>query len=166
MAETDKNYEIVMASEADRSELLELYRALKGFEGCPWDEDYPSNETIDFDLSRDALFVLKEEGGIRAAVSIDDDDQVNALECWNKDLAPEAEIARIGVLPGFQKNGYGRVMIGFIMEEAKRRGYKGIRMLVNRYNEKAIRLYAGFNFNVVGECNMYDQDFLCYEKPL
>ena len=166
MSGTDKKYEIVMATKADKNELLSLYDSLKGYEGCPWDEDYPSEETIDFDLKRDALFVLKEDGIIKATVSIDDDDQISALECWNSDLAPEAEIARIGVLPDSQKKGYGKIMIAFIMEEAGRRGYKGIRMLVNRYNQKAIRLYAGFDFNVVGECHMYDEDFLCYEKPL
>ena len=32
--------------------------------------------------------------------------------------------------------------------------------------DKAIRCYATFGFNVVGECFMYDQDFLCYEKEL
>ena len=26
--------------------------------------------------------------------------------------------------------------------------------------------YSKFGFNVVGECHMYDQDFLCYEKEL
>ena len=30
----------------------------------------------------------------------------------------------------------------------------------------AISAYAPFGFDVVGECHMYDQDFLCYQKEL
>ena len=52
-------YEIVMATEADRDEILSLYKAQLGRECCPWNEYYPSNEEIDWDLSRDALFEFK-----------------------------------------------------------------------------------------------------------
>ena len=45
------DYEIMNATEEDRSELMALYRAQVGREYCSWSEEYPSNETIDFDLS-------------------------------------------------------------------------------------------------------------------
>ena len=54
----DMEYNIIMATEADREELLALYKLQLGREFCPWDEDYPSNESIDYDLSRDAVFVM------------------------------------------------------------------------------------------------------------
>ncbi|MBQ3789902.1 MAG: hypothetical protein II800_03095 [Lachnospiraceae bacterium] len=57
-------------------------------------------------------------------------------------------------------------MLRYGIEELRRRGCKGIHFLVNRHNVKAIRCYAVFGFRVVGECHMYDQDFLCYEKEL
>ncbi len=50
------------------------------------------------------------------------------------------------------------------MEELQRRGFKGIHIIVNRENIKAIRCYEVFKYHKVGECHMYDQDFLCYEK--
>ena len=159
-------YEIVKATETDRDEILSLYRLQVGREFCPWDEDYPSNETIDYDLSRDALFVLKENGILKAAISIEEDESVDKLLCWDKGLAPEGELARLAVLPEEQGKGFGRIMLQFGMDELKRRGYKGIHMLVNKHNAKAIRCYAVFGFNVVGETHMYDQDFLCYEKML
>ena len=58
-----------MAKEEDRDEILALYREQVGQEFCPWSEEYPSNDTIDFDLSRDALFVMKSEGRIIATIS-------------------------------------------------------------------------------------------------
>ena len=37
---------------------------------------------------------------------------------------------------------------------------------MNKYNIKAIRSYEVFGINKVGECHMYDQDYICYEKKL
>ena len=160
------DYEILHATEDDRSELMALYKAQVGREYCSWSEEYPSNETIDFDLSRDALFVLKMNGRIKAAVSLEEDEDVDKLDCWDESLAPEGELARIAVLPEEQNRGLGRIMIRYGMDELKRRGYRGIHMLVNKYNLKAIRCYAVFGFRTVGECRMYEQDFLCYERDL
>ena len=162
----DKKYEIVMATEEDRDEILSLYRAQIGREYCPWNEEYPSNEAIDWDLSRDALFVMKVNGKIKAAVSIEEDEEVDRLSCWDKNLEPVGELARVAVLPEEQSKGLGRIMLQFGMDELKRRGFKGIHILVNKNNTKAIRCYAVFGFRMVGECHMYEQDFLCYEREL
>jgi hypothetical protein len=51
---------IEAAKAQDKEEILRLYKAQIGREFCPWTEDYPDGETIDFDLSRDSLFVLKD----------------------------------------------------------------------------------------------------------
>ena len=159
-------YEIVMATEADKDEILTLYKAQIGREFCPWNEDYPSYETINFDLSRDALFVLKRNGSIKAAVSVEEDEAVNLLSCWDKNIAPLGELARLAVLPDEQNKGFGRIMLKFGMDELKRRSFKGIHILVNKNNTKAIRCYAIFGFRLAGECYMYEQNFLCYEKEL
>lgn len=159
-------YSIVMAKEEDIEEILALYKKQLGQEYCPWDEAYPSDETINQDLSRDALFLLKSSGRIKAAISIDDDETVNNLPYWDRNLAPLGELARLAVLPEEQSKGYGRIMLKFGMEELKRRGFKGIHILVNKYNLKAIRCYAIFGFRLAGEHRMYEQDFLCYEREL
>ncbi len=159
-------YEIVMATEEDRDEVMALYAAQKGRKFCPWSEDYPSDETFDFDLSRDALFVLKTDGSIQAAISLEEDEAVDALPCWDENLKPEGELARLAVLPDQQGRGLGKVMMQFGLDELKRRGYRGIHIIVNKYNESALRCYAGFGYRTVGKCQMYDQDFLCYEREL
>ena len=120
----EEKYEIVMATEADREELLSLYRVQHGRKFCPWEDDYPSNETIDFDLSRDALFVMKVSGRIVAAISLDEDEAVNALSCWDESLSPEGELSRIAVLPEEQSKGIGRIMMQYGMDELRRRGFR------------------------------------------
>ena len=159
-------YEIKLATENDRAEIRSLYQAQIVRENCPWTDEYPSNESIDFDLSRDALFVLKMDGKINAAISLEEDEVVDNLTCWDKTLAPEGEVARVAVLPEAQNKGLGRIMMQYAMDELKRRGYKGIHILVNKHNIKAIRCYEVFGFRTVGECHMYEQDFFCYEREL
>ena len=161
-----EGFKIVMAADRDREELLSLYRSQIGREGCPWTLEYPSEETIDFDLSRDALYVLKAEGKIVGAVSIEEDEEVNRLPFWNKKLEPEAEFARIAVRPDMQGKGIGKIMLRFLFDEFKKRNFHGVHIIVNRYNSRALRLYDSFNFKNVGECHMYNQDFYCYEMEL
>ena len=57
-------------------------------------------------------------------------------------------------------------MLKYGLDVLKERGYKGVHFLVNRHNIKAIKSYMDFGFDVVGECNMFNQEFLCYEKKL
>ena len=159
-------YVIVKASEEDRAGILSLYRAQLGCDCCPWDEDYPSNETIEWDLARNALFVLKRNGSILAAVSIEEDEEHELLFCRDNTPAPEGELARLAVLPDEQNRGLGRIMMRFGMDELKRQGFRSVRFLVNKNNAKAIRSYAVFGFRIAGECHMYDQDLFCYEKEL
>lgn len=159
-------YVIVKASEEDRAGILSLYRAQLGCDCCPWDEDYPSNETIEWDLARNALFVLKRNGSILAAVSIEEDEEHELLFCRDNTPAPVGELARLAVLPDEQNRGLGRIMMRFGMDELKRQGFRSVRFLVNKNNAKAIRSYAVFGFRIAGECHMYDQDLFCYEKEL
>ena len=160
------DYAIVKATEEDREELLSLYHVQLGRECCPWDEEYPGEESIDWDLSRNALFVMKAEGKILAAISFEEDEGVDAFPFWDKDLEPFGELARLAVLPEWQNRGLARRLLQFGMDELKHRGFKGVRFMVNRTNPKAIRSYAPFEFRVAGECHIYDQDMLCYEKEL
>ena len=158
--------QIVNATAQDKDEILKLYKMQIGREFCPWTEEYPDGETIDFDLSRDSLFIMKEDERIVAAISIDEDEEVGALPFWNKDLAPGREAARLAVLPEYQNRGLARQMLRYAMKVLKQRGYRSIHFLVNRYNVKALRSYATLGFKTVGECHMFEQDFLCYEKKL
>lgn len=158
--------EIVMATEEDRNDILKLYKLQLGREFCPWTDDYPSNETIDFDLRRDALFIMKSKDKIIAAISIEEDENVDKLDCWSDSITPSGELARLAVLPEWQNKGIAKQMLLYGMKQLKLRGFNGIHFLVNKMNIKAIKAYSSFNFNVVGECFMYDENFLCYEKEL
>ena len=72
---------IAKAQESDRAEVLALYKAQLGREFCPWNEYYPSDNEITYDLSRNALFVMREDGKIIAAISIEYDENEKKGMC-------------------------------------------------------------------------------------
>lgn len=58
----------------DKPYIMALYTEAIGSEGCTWNEDYPSEETMDSDLARGDAYVWKDETGeLLGAISIDDD---------------------------------------------------------------------------------------------
>ena len=159
--------QIVMATAADTEAVLRLYRAQVGRPFCFWDETYPGPETVAFDLSRDSLFVMKDESGeIVAAISAEEDEDVDRLDLWTPSLRPGGEFARLAVAPACQNRGLARKMVAYVLDVLRARGFKSVHILVNRDNLKAIRCYAPIGFTMKGECDMYRQHFLCYEKAL
>ena len=160
-------HRIVMATEADTDAVLRLYREQIGREFCFWDEDYPGEDTVAYDLSRDALFVMKDgDGDVIAAISVELDEDVDRLDCWTPSLQPGGEYARLAVTPACQNRGLAREMVAHVLGVLKQRGFRSVHILVNRDNVKAIRSYAHIGFRTAGECEMYGQHFLCYEKAL
>lgn len=132
---------IVAATEENKEEILKLYKIQLGREFCPWDDSYPGMKEIEFDLGRESLFVMidgqeintdagSKEDRIIAAISIDDDPQVERLDCWSHKLAPRAELSRLAVHPDFQNQKIARQMLVFGMEELARRGYKSVHFLL------------------------------------
>ena len=167
MINNDGNLEITKAVSGDAEEILRLYKAQLGQEFCAWDEHYPERKDIAYDLSRDALFVMKKEAGeIVAAISIDEDENVEKLPCWTAELQPGGEVARLAVRKDYQNQGIAREMIQYAMSVLKERGRKSIHYLVNRDNQKAVRSYAHLHFSQVGSCELYEQPFLCFEQRL
>ena len=154
------NY-IMHGTASEKEEILALYKSQLGR------EFYPTEKEIGFDLSRDSLFVMKNKAGrIIAAISIDLDANVEALPCWSTSLQPGGELSRLAVATDCQNQGIAREMLKHGMDVLRNRGYLSVHFLVNKYNTKAIRSYNALDFQIVGECNLYDQPYLCYEKAL
>ena len=150
----------------EKQEILELYRSLIGTKYCAWTSDYPNEENIEDDMSRDALFCLKKDNQIVGVISIDKDEAVEQMSCWSKELQPSAELSRLGVKIEYQNQGIARILLQYGMEELRKQGKKSVHFLVCKTNKKAIRSYDKFEFHIVGECEWYGEPYYCYEKEL
>ena len=159
-------HEICLASSADKDKILALYKTML-YGPAEWDEDYPNEETIGFDMSRDALFVMKnDDDEVIAAISIDKDNEVDSLPYWDKSLAPSGEFSRICVRKDMQSQGIARRMILHVFDVMRKDGKKGAHILVKTGHEAALALYGKLGFKTVGECFMYGKDFICMEVKL
>ena len=63
---------------------------------------------------------------------------------------PHAHLG-IGVADAFTNQGYGKRLMQGLVDEARRRGKAGIGLIVVKTNDRALRLYRSFGFEVVGE---------------
>lgn len=157
---------ICSATREDKDELLALYRTML-YGPADWNEYYPNEETIEFDISRNALYVMKNSNEeIIAAISIDKDDEVDALPCWDKELAPGAEVSRLCVRKDMQNQGIAKTMMQYVFDILRNEGKKSVHILVKTGHNVALASYSKIGFQTVGECNMFNKDFICMEIKL
>lgn len=155
------------ATQNDINEIMTLYRAAIGTDGCTWSLEYPNEEITQGDFERGDLFCIKMDNGeLIGAIAVDDDKEVEELDCWSKKLQPAKELARLVVKESYQNQGVARTLLSSAMEELKNRSCKGVHFLVSPGNERALRSYAKLEFNHCGDCDLYEHHWFCYEKEL
>ena len=157
---------IKKAAEEDRNAILKLYRTrLSG--PADWNEYYPNEDTREFDLSREALFVMKNDAGeLIATISIDEDEEVDSLTVWNENIAPAGELARLCVREDMQNQGIAKEMMRYAFDALKEQGKKGVHILVRKGHAGAIACYTALGFQQVGECSLFEKEFICMEREL
>ena len=150
----------------DREKLADFYRSLYGGP-AGWHEGYPGPETIEFDLRRDALFLLEEpENGILASISLDLDRVVEGLPFWDPELAPVGELSRIGVRRELWGKGLARVLLALMFTELRSRGYAACHLLVCEEHSAALHCYLRFSFKRAGKCELYGHSYLALEMKI
>ena len=120
-------------------------------------KEYPSENSVRASFLESAQFLCEQEGRVVGAFVLNDDPQ-GAYEkgSWSKALQPGAfaVIHALAVAPEKKGRGIGRKMVEFCMEEAKKRGYAGIRLDVVPGNTPAQRLYESFGFKEAGTLDL------------
>lgn len=155
---------IVNATKDDKEELLALYHSMIGGP-CEWDEHYPDDNTIAFDLKNEDLYVMKnDKNEIVATITIDHDPQVEELTCWHEELAPVSELSRLCVRKDMQGGGIAKLMMNHAFDILKERGNKGVHILVREGHRVALAVYTELDFVKVGECDLFEKHFICMEK--
>lgn len=154
------------AVKEDTQKLLELYHSMIGG-AAGWNEYYPGIETIESDLSRNALLVMEnEKGELLASISIDDDESVDSLKCWDETLLPGAELARLCIRKEYQNKKIARMMMAYAINVLRKQRKRSVHILVRKGHEVAMRSYTHLGYEKVGECSLYDMQFVCMERAL
>ena len=135
---------------------------------------YPTRFTAEAALALGTLYVLEDEGAVRAAAKIDQEQPESyARARWTL----QAELSAVLVLhtlvvdPTIARRGYGRAFVRFYEQEAARRGCTVLRIDTNETNAPARRLYASLGYREVGavpcEFNgIPNVNLVCLEKAV
>ena len=71
-----------------------------------------------------------------------------------------------GVLIPLLGTTLGAACVFFMRKNMKKQGKRSVHFLVCKTNKKALRSYEKLHFDVVGESDLFDEDWWCYEKEL
>lgn len=162
-------YRIEPATKEDAQEIYALYRSLIHMPDGTWDEDYPSLEIVRHDLAHNDVLIMRGEmGKIVSAIVLEmEDDELSRTDVqWYSDVSRWAELSRLGVDQSLQGKGIAKKMLLAAMAAGKEKGCDAVRFLVSKTNPAPQRAYAKLNFDICGETELYDQQWLCYQKRI
>jgi len=165
-----ENLKIERAKPGDADEVFALYHSLLDAPYSTWSEDYPTRDDVAEDVSNGWTLVMRTESGrIAAAIALlpgEQEPEFEEFAPWYPDVKHWACPSRLGVALGMQGRGLARRMLAAAMAYAREDGCDGVRFLVAKSNPIAQRSYAKLAFDVCGECEMWGESWLCYQKRL
>jgi GNAT superfamily N-acetyltransferase len=100
-------------------------------------------------------------------VALDDRQAVeySAIQ-WQISTGPVGVIHRLMIAPSFAGRGLSKVLMQLVEAEARRRGYRSLRLDAFLANPAALRLYAGLGYRRAGEVQFRKGMFACFEKQI
>ena len=93
--------EIRLAENADKADVMSLYRSLVGTEGLTWSEDYPTMDDVERDIAAKSLYIAVLDGRIIAAAGAGEDSEVSDISSLENPCC----LYRVGVSRDFQRRG-------------------------------------------------------------
>lgn len=137
-----------------------------------WDAEYPNREFFLQSVAAGSLFVLLDEGDIKAVVVLDERQASEWKDvAWSEPNGPVLAVHSLAVLPASQGKGYGKAILGFCETFARENGYTIIRLDAFSENTIALRFYERHGYRMCGEITLPfkpagHQCYYCYEKRL
>lgn len=151
------------AEEQDAETIHTLYRSLAGTPFCAWDDSYPGREQIADDLAAHALYCLCDSSDLIAAAAIRHWEEHDAYAFWSPEMKRPCDLLRLGVSRSLQGRGIGRCFLTCLRNEASRKGFDGMRILVAETNLPARALYRKIGAEVRGNTVSYGIRWECLE---
>ena len=158
---------IMRATAEDIDAIYALYHSLIDMPYSTWDEEYPTLDIVREDVEKHAVVLMRnEEGEIVSAIALWHEFEFADAAPWYADVTRWGMLCRLGVHRAYQGRGIAKQMLTAAMEAAKADGCEAVQFLVAKSNPIAQRAYAALGFDVCGEAQMWDEQWLCYQKRL
>ncbi|MBE5746256.1 MAG: GNAT family N-acetyltransferase [Clostridiales bacterium] len=159
--------EIRLLTNENIDEIKNLYADIRNNTYTLWDENYPSEELIKWDIERKGLWGVFDNETLIAITFMGkrcEDGEENFT--WQEKFKKRGTFARIGVSPKYQKKGIATYLVDFVLKKLKSQGYDGVRILVGTQNINAIKLYSKFRFINCGKVDRYGHEYYLLELRL
>ena len=159
--------EIRLLTNENINEIKKLYSDVKNNTYTLWDENYPSEELILWDIERNGLWGVFDNQTLIAITFMGErceDGEENFT--WKEKFKKRGTFARIGVSPNYQNKGVGTALVDFVLKELKSQGFDGVRILVGSQNTNAIKLYTKFGFVNCGKVERGGHEYFLFELRL
>lgn len=158
------NLQFIPATDADLPELLALAQLSTRAPDSHWDENYPDEETLRWDISQNALYRIEQGGTLigMIAMGADEDEDMD----WPTQDEHACMLSRLGLHPDHQGKGLLEPVFSGAVAHCKTLGYHTLRLLVATDLERLIRIYERCGFTRCGEVHLWGQHFYQYEQVL
>lgn len=132
-----------------------------------WDEIYPDEATIKYDIENNDLFIGIVDGKIAVIYVINNscDKEYNNGD-WQYPDTEYRIIHRLCVHPDFQNNGIGKITMEYIESKLSKAGIESIRLDAFNKNSYALKLYKNLGYKIVGYAGWRMGRFYLMEKFL
>ncbi|MGG0454923.1 GNAT family N-acetyltransferase [Bacillus mycoides] len=157
-------------------ELDEMYteckKALLQNQIYQWDDSYPTREHISYHLEQNEVYCLFLDHVLVGAVVLNETQSPEyKLIDWSKTDGHFLIVHSFIIHPLVQGKGYSKVLLSFWESEARREGYKGIRLDCFTGNPVSLGLYEKNNYICRGAVYFKSKQpphnwYNCYEKIL
>lgn len=159
--------EIKLLTKNEIDDIKNLYKNIRENTYTLWDENYPNEELINWDIERKSLYGVFENDTLIAISFAGERCEDNEEDfTWKDTFRKRGTFARIGVSSEHQNKGVGTFLVGFILKELRNQGFDGVRILVGTSNINAIKLYSKFGFENCGTAKRYGHEYYLYELRL
>ena len=153
-----------IAQQDDAEHVLSLYQSAKSSAFCVWNDSYPSIAEIEHDLETKNLYVMTDDSKVIGAISVVPENELDDFDCWS--CKDGKEIARVVIDKAYQGYGLSFEMVQGIASILRKNGCKAIHLSVVKTNVPAYKTYIKAGFAVVGEAQMYGNDYYLMEKSI
>lgn len=160
----DKKLTFRMAQQSDMEYVLSLYESVKSSAFCVWNDNYPTISEIQHDLETNNLYVTTDGSKVIGAISVMPENEMDDFACWS--CKDGKEIARVVIDKAYQGHGLSFEMVQDIAPILQKHGCKAIHLSVVKTNVPAYKTYIKAGFAVVGEAQMYGNDYYLMEKTI
>ena len=154
------------AKEDELSTVWNMYVDAKSYDGCVWNEEYPSKDILYEDFKNGNLCVFVSKNKIIGAISVEFDEEFKNFNCWKIQCDKTIGFARVVIAKEFLGQGYGRKMVENLLRFFEQNGWDAVRILVSPKNHSAMAIYKKLDFDFICIENVYDEDFWLCEKDL